>query len=114
MKAPEHERVDLLYEVIRRATFELNAPIDRIEVIGNVKRVDCWAGSRQVSLAVDYAQGGQYEFDGRDDPPTLGRFRPTVGSGSWYVWVVPSPVTPRLEKPHGVIARTLARFRRGG
>jgi hypothetical protein len=113
MKAPEHERVDLLYEVIRRATFELNAPIDRIEVIGNAERVDCWAGSRQVSLAVDYAQGGQWEFED-GSRPTLGRFQPTVGSGSWYVWVVPSPVTPSQEKPHGVIARTLARFRRGG
>jgi hypothetical protein len=110
MKAPEHERAELLGEVVRRATYELNAPIDRIEVIGDAERVDCWAGSRQVSLAVDYAQGGQYEFDGRDDQPTLGRFRPTVGSGSWNVWVVPRP-----EAPQGVIARILARFwkRRG-
>ena len=72
MKAPEHERLDLLFEVIRRASDELKAPIDRIEVVGYEKRVDCWAGSRQVSFAVAYAQGGQWEFEGRDDQPSQG------------------------------------------
>ena len=105
MKAPEHERADLLHEVIRRATDELKVPIDRIEVIRDAERVDCWAGSRQVSFAVDYAQGGQWESEGRDDPPTLGRFQPTAGSGSWNVWVVPRP-----QARQGVIARILARF----
>ena len=105
MKAPEHERADLLHAVIRCATDELKAPIDCIEVIGGAERVDCWAGSRQVSLAVTYAQGGQWESEGRDEPPTLGRFQPTAGSGSWNVWVVARPQAPR-----GVIARILAWF----
>lgn len=107
MKAPEDERAELLGEVIRQATAELEAPLDRIEVIGDAERVDCWAGSRQVSFAVTYAQGGQWESEGTADPPTRGRFQPTVGSGSWNVRVVPRPVTPL-----GAIARILARFRK--
>ncbi len=95
MKAPQYERAEMLGVAIRRATDELSAPIDRIEVVGS--RVNCWAGSRRVSLAYSYAQGG------RMDP--AGRFQPLPGSGSWDVVVV-----PRANPPRNVIAKALARL----
>jgi hypothetical protein len=54
MKAPYDERADLLQVAVRRPTQELHAPIDRV---GDVDRVDCWAGSRKVSLAAYYSPG---------------------------------------------------------
>ena len=105
MKAPEYERADLLSVAIRRGTDELRAPIDRIEVVDRGARVHCWAGSRQVSFAVAYEQGGRYEVEGRDGAPPSGRFLPMPGSGSWNVIVVAGP------PPQGVIARLLSRVR---
>jgi hypothetical protein len=81
MRAPVHERMALLDVAIARATDELNAPIDRIEVTGTL--VNCWAGPRKVTLSYHYAQGGQMN--------PVGRFTPTVGSGSWRVVVVDDP-----------------------
>jgi hypothetical protein len=105
MKAPEYERADLLSVAIRRGTDELRAPVDRIEVFDRGARVDCWAGSRQVSFAVTYEQGGRYESEGHDGAPPSGRFLPMPGSGSWNVIVIAGPPPP------GVIARLLSWFR---
>jgi hypothetical protein len=79
VKAPEHERMTLLSVAIERATRELRAPIDRIEVTRD--HVNCWAGLRKVAMTYDYAQ------DGRIESPS-GRFMPIPGSGNWEVAVV--------------------------
>jgi hypothetical protein len=99
MRAPEHERMALLDVAIARATGELNAPIDRIEVTDT--HVNCWAGSRKVTLSYQYAQGGQM------DP--VGRFAPTVGSGSWEVMVVDDPATRRRKGIGQALAKLLKR-----
>ena len=97
MKAPHHEREDLLCTAIHRATEELIAPIDRIEV--TAKRVHCWAGSRQVSFSYAYAQGGRVDSDGR--------FQPSPGSGSWDLALVSEPGILR-----GTFGKFLARLRK--
>ena len=79
MQAPEEERMMLLDVAIGRATEELHAPVDRVEVTRS--RVSCWAGRRRVVMAYNYAQGGQVD-------PVTGRFVITAGSGSWDVVVV--------------------------
>ena len=45
MRAPENERMTLLSVAIARATGELNAPIDRIEVTR--EHVTWWSDSRR-------------------------------------------------------------------
>jgi len=100
MKAPPDERADLLQAAIWRATRELGAPIDRVEVVGDVDRVICSAGSRRVSLAVRYSPG--YAPD-----PTGAYLQITAGGGSWNVEVVPGEAIPQ-----GAISRTFAWLRR--
>lgn len=97
MKAPEHERMELLGVAIQHATRELKAPIDRIDVTD--RHVTCWASSRRVVLAYAYAQGGQHD-------PATGRFTPLPGSGAWQVVVVDDPAARRPE----VIGRALAKL----
>ena len=113
MKAPEYQRVDLLGVAITRGTDELRAPIDRIEVVERGARVNCWAGSRQVSFAVAYAQGGQYEVEGRDGAPAVGpvcadarerlleghRHRSPAAAGRDRAGVISAPCLVILEWP---------------
>jgi hypothetical protein len=101
MKAPEYERRELLGAAIARATDELKAPIDRIEVTGG--HIRCWAGSETVTLSYHYAQGGSFD--------SHGQFTAHVGSGEWQVEVVRDPASRRPA----VIGRGLAKFlkRRG-
>jgi hypothetical protein len=82
MQAPEDERVRLLNVAILRATRELRAPIDRIEVTDEY--VSCWAGPRKIAMTYCYAQGGHADL-------SSGRFTATPGSGVWEVVVVGGP-----------------------
>jgi hypothetical protein len=82
MRAPKYERMRMLDAAIGRASDELDAPIDRLEVAGG--HVTCWSGTRSVIMAYGYAQGG-----GED--PVTGAFIPYPGSGDWYVTVVQAP-----------------------
>lgn len=96
MRAPKHEREAMLGVAIQRATGELNAPIDRVEVVaGNVL---CWAGSKRVTLSYQYAQGESCDEHGK--------FVPHVGSGSWEVQVVADATS---KKPT-LIGRVLAKL----
>ena len=96
MKAPHYERRELLGVAIERATEELEAPIDRIEV--TTGHVRCWAGSKTVTLSYDYGQGGVHDCHGV--------FTAHVGSGHWYVEVVSSS-TPRHR---GLIGSLVAKL----
>ncbi|MDR3462327.1 MAG: hypothetical protein P4L76_08440 [Beijerinckiaceae bacterium] len=96
MRAPHHERRAMLDVAIHRATEELNAPIDRVEVVAG--HVLCWAGSKMVTLLYDYAQGGSHDDSGR--------FIPHVGTGWWRVEVVPNST---LRRP-SLIGRALAKL----
>jgi hypothetical protein len=96
MKAPHYERMALLGVAIRTATEELNAPIDRVEVLD--KHIQCWAGSKVVTLSYDYAESGALDEHGN--------FIVHVGSGSWEVAVVRNP-TPRRPT---LIGRALAKL----
>ena len=83
MMAPEDVRAKLLCMAVDRATRELLAPIDRIEIIGDAVRVDCWAGARQVSIAFDRSESGEF-IDGT--------FVPYAGGVSWDAVVVQRPI----------------------
>jgi hypothetical protein len=100
VKAPEHERMELLSVAIERATFALNAPIDRIEVTST--HVSCWAGPKKVTLSYAYAQGGELD-------PATGRFMPTPGSGTWQVSVITDPAARRPEIIGQALAKLLKR-----
>ena len=102
MRAPHHERRAMLSVAIDKATEELNAPIDRVEVVAG--HVRCWAGSKLVTLLYDYAQGGSHD--------ETGNFIPHVGTGWWHVEVVPNPTSRRLT----LVERALGKFmeRRAG
>lgn len=88
MMAPEGERMRILDVAIRRATEELRAPIDRVEVAKG--QVSCWAGSRRVLMTYDYAQGVHVD-------PVTGQFTPIVGGGHWDVAVIDGPGPRRAE-----------------
>lgn len=97
MKAPEHERKALLGIAIERATDELGAPIDRVDVTDSL--VTCSAGSRKVVMSYSYADGGTVDQN-------TGRFVPTLGSGSWQVTVLDGEAVSQPE----IIGRTIAKF----
>src|ERR1700759_4672614 len=82
MLAPQDVRASLLNMAIIKATSELGAPIDRIKIVGDASRVDCWAGARRVSIAFHRSESGEI-IDGK--------FVPYVGSVSWKALVVPRP-----------------------
>jgi hypothetical protein len=86
MQAPENERMRLLGVAICRATQELRAPIDRIEVTDG--HVTCRAGGRAIAMTYRYAQGGDVEA-------SSGRFIPMPGSGEWEVEVGDGPIARR-------------------
>ena len=98
MIAPADVRANLLCMAIERATRELRAPIDRIEIIGDAVRVDCWAGARQVSIDFNRSEGGQI---------VSGTFVPNAGSVSWQPVVVESPTTEQPRKRRWVLAGAL-------
>ena len=97
--APHYERRRLLGVAIERATEELQAPIDRIEVAA--RRIRCRAGSKTVTLSYDYAQGGAQD--------SHGNFTVNVGSGEWCVEVVRSPASHLPAR----IGSALAKFLKG-
>jgi hypothetical protein len=84
MMSPADVRAQLLCKAVDRATRELEEPIDRIKIIGDVARVDCWAGARRVSIAFDRSESGDF-IDGT--------FVPHVGGVSWNAVVVQRQVT---------------------
>jgi hypothetical protein len=69
MMAPKYERARMLEAAIHTAVYELDDPIDRIEVEGG--RVVAWAGSRRLSMRYAYVGGAD------------GEGRPMPGSGHW-------------------------------
>ncbi len=73
MMAPHFERARMLQAAIQTAVYELNDPIDRIEVIGG--KVLAWAGNKCVVMRYGYENA--YGADGS----------PMPGSGSWQVTV---------------------------
>ncbi len=101
MKAPEHERMELLRVAIGRATDALNAPLDRVDVAN--ARVNCRAGRRQVAMAYADAPGGRTD-------PVGGVFRPIPLGGSWGVVVVEAPVAQRPRLTGNRLAKLVGRL----
>jgi hypothetical protein len=101
MQAPEGERMRLLSVAILRATNELHAPIDRIEVTD--KHVICWAGLRKITMTYYYAQGGNVEWPS-------GQFTPMPGSGSWEVVVSDGPANAWPEIIGKALLKVLRRW----
>jgi hypothetical protein len=100
MREPRYERMALLREAIYCATEALMAPIDRVEVTN--ERVRCWAGSKTVTFAYYYSQGGSQDEHGR--------FTPHVGAGSWRVVAVPDPSPNPISRQPEVIGSAFAKF----
>jgi hypothetical protein len=98
MMAPQYVRANLLCMAITEATSELSAPIDRIEIIGDAVRIDCWAGSRQVSIGFNRSEGGEI---------VNGTFVPFVGSVSWQPVVVQRPTAGQPHKRQWILAGVL-------
>jgi hypothetical protein len=71
MKAPNHQRVDMLCEALGVAAGKLEKPIDRVEVVGG--KVLVWAGTARMTLSCAYHNG---------PPPT------TFGGGRWQASVL--------------------------
>jgi hypothetical protein len=76
MMAPQFERARMLCTAINTATYELMEPVDRVEVSRST--VVVWAGAKQVTLKVWYANS--YDERGHGIP----------GGGSWQAEVVPA------------------------
>jgi hypothetical protein len=74
MMAPQFERARMLCTAINTATYELMEPVDRVEV--GHSAVIVWAGAKQVTLKVWYANS--YDERGQGIP----------GGGSWQAEVV--------------------------
>lgn len=76
MKAPNHERAELLREAITVASDAMDAPINRIKVTSRYVR--CWSKAGLVILEYGYSQGGITD-------PVSGSFHASPGSGTWWV-----------------------------
>jgi hypothetical protein len=67
MRAPWFDRADLLYFAIRKATYTLQEPIDRVEVTGD--RILFRAGTKELSIKYEYIAPGGPPMPGAS--PTL-------------------------------------------
>ena len=63
MRAPWYERAAFLYAAIRKATLDLQEPIDRVEVASY--RILFWAGTKRHEIAYRYIDGPPIPGPGR-------------------------------------------------
>ena len=95
MMSAHDERARLLSIAIDRATRELQAPIDEVEVTSG--QVLCRAGSRVLTMSYGYADAIHAD----------GSVRP--GSGSWWV-EVESASAPREAKVAWALGRVAGKW----
>jgi hypothetical protein len=95
MMAPQFERARMLCTAINTATYELMEPVDRVEV--GRSNVVIWAGAKQVTLKVWYADS--YDERGHGIP----------GGGSWQAEVVSGDGSDAAG-PRNILQRVLSRL----
>jgi hypothetical protein len=93
MMAPHFERARVLHTAIQTATYELDEPIDRLEV--TELRIFVWAGKKVIAMKYRYADS--YGPDGVGMP----------GAGEWVV-----EKESLIDMPISLIARVLLQFRK--